>query len=30
VVTIKNWAGLVREGDFSTAYLHPGSAEGQP
>jgi CRP-like cAMP-binding protein len=30
VVTIKNWAGLVSVGDFSTAYLHPGSAEGQP
>jgi CRP-like cAMP-binding protein len=30
LVTIKNWEGLVRAGDFSTAYLHPGSAEGQP
>jgi CRP-like cAMP-binding protein len=29
-VTIENWAGLVRAGDFSTAYLHPESAEGQP
>ncbi|MDQ0840015.1 Crp/Fnr family transcriptional regulator [Sphingomonas faeni] len=29
-VTIDNWAELAAAGDFSTAYLHPELAEGEP
>jgi CRP-like cAMP-binding protein len=29
-VTIKNWEGLVRAGDFNTAYLHPDLAGDEP
>ena len=29
-VTIENWAGLARTGDFNMVYLHPESVAGRP